>query len=209
MKIGEVKIEELFAATDWCLRNSFPDDYDARCLYSACAIHTILKSKSVKAIIVGGNVGAFTLSADGREALLEGFGGGDIAQPSHYWVEANGVILDPGVSYLPKRSRMSAVSMPMIAWIKNNALPNYLQYIEKIRYAEEAEYIFPDDIANRVAEFIRRCEKRYTSRTAKKKLPTWLLSNQKDLDKAARSGDRWARGAVRFQSMDSAPTIPV
>ncbi len=112
MKIGEVKIEELFAATDWCLRNSFPDDYDARCLYSACAIHTILKSKGVKAIIVGGNVGAFTLSADGREALLEGFGGGDVSQPSHYWVEANGVILDPGVSYLPKKSQMSAVSMP-------------------------------------------------------------------------------------------------
>ncbi|MCS2611148.1 hypothetical protein [Halomonas dongshanensis] len=209
MKIGEVKIEELFATTDWCLRNSFPDDYDARCLYSACAIQTILKSKRVKAIIVGGNVGAFTLSTDGREALLEGFGGGDITQPSHYWVEANGVILDPGVSYLPKRSRMSAVSMPMIAWTKNNALPKYIQYIEKVRYAEEAEYIFPSDIANRVAEFIARCEKRYTSRTAKKKLSTWLLTNQKDLDKAARSGDRWATGAIRFQSMGSVPTIPV
>lgn len=192
MKIGEVKIEELFAATDWCLRNSFPDDYDARCLYSACAIHTILKRKSVKTIIVGGNVGVFTLSADGREVLLEGFGGGDIAQPSHYWIEANGLILDLGVSYLPKRSHMSAVSMPMIAWMKNNPLPNYLQYIDKIRYAEEVEYIFPDDITNRVPEFIRRCEKRYASRTAKKKLPTWLLTNQKDLDKAARAFGRYS-----------------
>ena len=91
-----MRIEELFAVTDWCIKNRFPDDYDARCLYNACAIHAILMDWGVNASIVGGNVGVFTLSADGREASLEGFGGGDITQPSHYWVEADGVILDPG-----------------------------------------------------------------------------------------------------------------
>lgn len=208
MRIGDVKIEELFSVTDWCLKNSFPEDYDARCLYSACAIHTILASKRVAAVIVGGNVGAFTLSTDGREALLEGFGGNDMTQPSHYWIEANGIILDPNVSYLPRRSRIQAVSMPMIAWSKNAKLPNYLQYIEKIRYAEEVEFVLPDDIANRVQKFIECCQKRYSSKVAKKKLTTWLLSSSNDLNDAARSGDRWARGAIRFQSMNSAPTIP-
>lgn len=207
MRIGHVKIEELFAVTDWCIKNSFPDDYDARCLYNACAIHTVLMSEGVKAIIVGGNVGVFTLSTDGREALLEGFGGGDITQPSHYWVEADEIILDPGTSYLPKRSRMHAVLMPMVAWPKNNALPNYLQYKETIRYAEEVEYIFPDDITNRVSDFIERCQKRYASRAAKKKLSTWILSSPNGLNNAAKSGDRWAKGALRFLSMTSVPTI--
>lgn len=208
MRIGHVKIEELFAVTDWCIKNSFPDDYDARCLYNACAIHSILMSEGVKAIIVGGNVGVFTLSTDGREALLDGFGGGDITQPSHYWVEADGIILDPGTSYLPKRSRMHAVPMPMVAWSRNNALPNYLQYKETIRYAEEVEYIFPDDIANRVSDFIERCQKRYASKAAKKKLSNWILSSPNGLNNTAKSGDRWAKGALRFLSMASAPTIP-
>ncbi|HHQ6628430.1 TPA: hypothetical protein ACSTL5_005012 [Serratia fonticola] len=208
MRIGGVKIEDLFSATDWCVKNSFPEDYEARCLYSACAIHSILASKGVKAVIVGGNVGAFTLSDDGREALLEGFGGGDMAQPSHYWIEANGVILDPCVSYLSRRSRIRAVSMPMVAWSKNVALPNYLQYVEKIRYAVEVEFVFPDDIASRVQEFIECCQRRYSSKVAKKKLATWLLSNPNELNDAARSGDPWAKGAIRFQFMNSVPTIP-
>lgn len=208
MRIGHIKIEELFATTDWCIKNSFPDDYDARCLYSACAIYTILIREGIKAIIVGGNVRVFTLSVDGRKALLEGFGGGDITQPSHYWVEVNGIILDTGASYLPKRSRMRAVPMPMVAWQKNSALPNYLQYKEKIRYAEEVEYIFPDDIANRISTFIERCQKRYDSKVAKKKLSTWILDSPKGLNNAAKSGDKWAKGALRFQSMASVPTIP-
>ncbi|MFB1118469.1 hypothetical protein RF240_19390 [Dickeya dadantii] len=208
LRIGVIKVEDLFSVTDWCIKNSFPEDYDARCLYSACAIHSILASKGIKAIIVGGDVGALTLSSDGRDALLEGFGGGDTIQPSHYWVEANGVILDPCVSYLPRRSRIRAVSMPMIAWSKNAPLPNCLQYVEKNRYAEEVKLIFPDDIANRVKQFIDCCQKRYSSNVAKKKLDTWLLSNPNKLNDAARSGDLWAKGAIRFQSMNSVPIIP-
>lgn len=208
MQIGVVKIENLFSVTDWCIKNTFPQDYDVRCLYSACAIHSILVSKGIKAVIVGGNVGVFTLSADGRQALLEGFGGGDMTQPSHYWIEANGVILDPCVSYLPRRSQMRAVPMPMVAWSKNIALPNCIQYVEKIRYAEEVEFAFPDEIANRVQQFIECCLKRYASTVAKKKLVTWLLTNPSELNNAARSGDLWAKGAIRFQSMNSVPTIP-
>lgn len=209
LRIGHVKVQELFAVTDWCIKNRFPDDYDSRCLYNACAIHTILTDKGINAIIVGGNVGAFTLSTDNQEALLEGFGGGDINQPSHYWVEAEGIILDPGVSYLPKKSRIHAVPMPMVAWPKNTAFPHYLQYKETIRYAEDADYIFPDDIANRVSDFIEKCQKRYASKAAKKKLSTWILSSTDGVKTAAKSGDKWAKGALRFMSMDSTPTMPI
>lgn len=208
MRIGDVKVEDLFAAADWCIKSSFPEDYDARCIYSACAIHTILVSRGIEAVIVGGNIGVFTLSTDGRKALLEGFGGGDSAQPSHYWVEANEIILDPGVSYLPKRSKIKAVSMPMVAWSKSSELPKFLQYVEKVRYTKDAQYVFPEVIANRVSEFIDRCSKRYSSKVARKKLSTWLLSDPTELIAAAKSGDIWARGAIRFQSMDSVPTIP-
>lgn len=208
MKIGHVKVEDIFAAIDWCLKNTFPENYDARCLYNACAIHTLLKREGIKSVIVGGSAGAFTLSVDGREALLEGFGGGDATRPSHYWVEANGIILDPGTSYLPRRSRMHALQMPMVAWKKRGALPKYIQYVEKIRYAEGAEYIFPDEIAERVAVFIDCCEKRYASKVVNKKLSTWILSSSEKLNNAAKSGDRWAIGALRFQAMESAPKIP-
>ncbi len=208
MRIDGFKIEELFAATDWCVKNTFPENYDARCFYVACAVRAILKRNGIKATIVGGDIGAFTLSADGRKSVLQGFGGGvDKTKPSHFWVESNGVILDPCVSYLPKSSRIGAVSMPMIAWSKNNALPKYLQYVEKIRYPEDAEYVYPDDIASRIQDFIECCQKRYSSKEENKKLATWLLSNPNELNIAARSGDRWAKGAILFQSMNSVPTI--
>lgn len=103
---------------------------------------------------------------------------------------------------------MHAVPMPMVAWQKHNALPNYLQYKEIVRYAEEAEYVFPDDIAGRVSHFIEKCQKRYASRAAKKKLSTWILTSPSGLNNAARSGDRWSKGALRFLSMASVPTIP-
>lgn len=208
MIIGNVRVENLFASVDWCLKNTFPEDYDTRCLYIACAIHTLLKHEGTKSVMVGGNAGAFTLSLDGREALLEGFGGGDATQPSHYWVEANGIILDPGTSYLPRRSRMQAVQMPMVAWQKTGALPKYIQYVEKIRYSEDVEYVFPNEFSGRVADFITRCQKRYASKIVKKKLSTWILSSSEKLNSAAKSGDRWAVGAIRFQSLESAPKIP-
>ncbi|MEZ8238596.1 MULTISPECIES: hypothetical protein [Vibrio] len=208
MRVGSVNIVDLFASTDWCLRKSFPNDYDIRCLYSACAIHTILLNAGVKSSIVGGNVGVFTMSIDGRDARLEGFRGFTSEQPSHFWVETQGYILDPNTTYLPKGSRMDAVEMPMIVWDKSEVLPKYLQYEETIRYMEDAQYCLPDDIANRIKTFIEDCSKRYFSRAAKKKLPTWILTSKHGLNDAARSGDRWAKGALRFESLSSVPSIP-
>ena len=207
MRIDHVKVEELFATTDWCLKNSFPNDYDSRCLYTACAIYSILKREGVKAIIVGGDVGAFTMSSDGRQASLEGFGGSTENQLSHYWVEANGILLDPNISYLPKGSRIKRVPMPMVAWRQSKVLPNYLQYKEKIRYDENVKFAFPDEIAIRVSTFIELCKKRYASKVAKKKLSTWILSSSKGLNREGESGNKWATGAIRFQSMSSGPTL--
>ncbi|MBU2708725.1 hypothetical protein KCM76_22220 [Zooshikella marina] len=209
MRIENLKVEDLFATIDWCIKKYFPDNYDARCLYSACAIHTILVSCGVKAQIVGGNVGIFTVSIDGREALLQGFGGSDATQPSHYWVETSELILDPGAAYLPKSSQIKVVPMPMVAWRKTNPLPSYLQYQDKIRYAVDAEYMFAEDIATRISDFIELCKKRYTSRAAKKKLVTWLLTSPDSLNNAAKLGNKWAKCALHFQSMKSVPTIPV
>ncbi|WP_373226265.1 hypothetical protein [Enterobacter cloacae complex sp. ESBL7] len=204
MRIGSLKIEEVFAIIDWCMKKSFPDDYDARCLYSACAIHSIFVNQGIKSSIIGGNLGALTLSIDGNKALIEGFGGGDETHPSHYWVEANGIIFDINVSYLPKRSRLQAVAMPMVAWSKNIPLPNCLHYVEKIRYSEDVKIRFPDEIAIRMQDFIDLCKKRYYSNVANKRLGTWLLSNPTGLNNAARTGDKWARGAIRFQEINSA-----
>lgn len=205
MRIGGLKIEEVFSIIDWCIKKYFPDDYDVKCLYSACAIYSIFASQGIKSSIIGGNVGALTLSTDGNKALIEGFGGGNETNPSHYWVEANGVIFDINVSYLPKRSRLQAAAMPMVAWSKNIPLPNCLKYVEKIRYSEDVEFCFQSEISIRMQDFIDLCKKRHSSKVASKRLGTWLLSNPTDLNNAARTGDKWARGAIRFQKMNSTP----
>lgn len=207
MRIGIIKIEDLFHTIDWCLKKNFPTDYDARCLYTACAIYTILKEAGVKSVIVGGDVGAFTLSNDGQEASLEGFGGSNQDQPSHFWVEANGILLDPNVSYLPKRSRIQRAPMPMIAWQYAYALPKGLQYKDVIRYDENAEFLFPDEFSTRITTFIEQCRNRYKSTAAKKKLSTWILSSPESLINKSRSGDKWSIGISRFQLMSSTPTI--
>jgi len=207
LRLGRVKIDDLFATIDWCLRKTFPTDYDSRCLYTACAIYSILKKEGVSSIIVGGNVAAFTMSIDGLQASIEGFAGSNSDQPSHYWVEANGLLLDPSVSYLPKSSKVQRVPMPMIAWERENVLPKSLQYRDQIRYDENVEFSFPDDIAARISSFVDLCQKRYSSKAAKKKLSGFILSSPENLHHYAISGNKWAMGAMRFQSMSSVPTI--
>lgn len=207
MRIGRVKVEDLYATIDKCLRQNFPTDYDSRCLYSACAIHSVLKSEGISSVIVGGDAVVFTVSIDGSQASVEGFAGSKQGQPSHYWVETNDVLLDPNVSYLQKSSRIKRVPMPMIAWERKNVLPKSLQYKDRVRYHENAEFRFPEDIAERMESFIDMCKKRYTSKAAKKKLYGFILSSPESLKQHASSDNKWAIGAMRFQTMTSVPTI--
>jgi hypothetical protein len=150
LRIGRVKVEDLYATIDKCLRQNFPTDYDSRCLYTACAIHSVLKSEGMSSVTVGGDAVVFTVSIDGSQASVEGFTGSKQGQPSHYWVETNDVLLDPNVSYLQKNSRIKRVPMPMIAWERKNVLPKSLQYKDRVRYHENAEFRFPEDIAERM-----------------------------------------------------------
>lgn len=207
MRFGRVKIEELYSTIDWCLRKKFPTDYDSRCLYTACAIYSILKSEGIRAVIVGGDVGALAISIDGSHASLEGFAGSLKGQPSHYWVEANGVLLDPNVSYLPKNSKIQRIPMPMVAWNQRKAMPKSLQYVDQIRYDEDVEFRFPDDIAERITTFINMCKKRYASKATKKKLSGFVISSPESIQQHAASGNKWALGSIRFQSMSNTPTI--
>ncbi|EKB22398.1 hypothetical protein HMPREF1170_02660 [Aeromonas veronii AMC35] len=207
MRVGKVKISKLFSVIDWCLKSSFPTDYDARCLYTACAIYSILKDEGIKSVIVGGNVGAFMLSNDGCQASLEGFRDSNQEQPSHYWVEVNGIILDPNISYLPKNSRIQRCPMPMIAWDCKNKLPKGLQYKDTVRYNEDVQFIFPDEFSERIFNFIEKCKKRYKSNVSKNKLSTWIAYSPESLFNEAKVGDKWAVGLLRFQSMKLTPTI--
>lgn len=205
MNIDNIKIDELFSTIDWCLKNSFPTDYDARCLYTACAIYSILKDVGVKSVIVGGDVRVFTLSSDGREASLEGFCGSSQDQPSHYWVEADGILLDPIISYLPKSSRIQRCPMPMIAWNCKNKLPKGLQYKETVRYNEDVQFIFPDEFCDKIFNFIEECKKKYKFNISKSKLSTWIASSPESLFNEAKVGDKWAIGLLRFQSLIPTP----
>ncbi|WP_150141402.1 hypothetical protein [Candidatus Enterovibrio escicola] len=207
MRLGKIKIDDLFASVDWCLKKTFPSDYDERCLYTACAIYTILKEEGIRSTIIGGNVGAFTMSTDGCQASVEGFAGSSNDQPSHYWVEVNDTLLDPNISYLPKSSKIPRVPMPMVAWKNKSTLPISLQYSAHIRYDEDAIFSFPNEISLRINSFIALCHKRYLSKAAKKKLQSVVIESQSDLENLAKAGNKWALGALRFESMSPQPVV--
>ncbi|MDN3683219.1 hypothetical protein QWZ04_23205 [Vibrio tapetis subsp. quintayensis] len=147
------------------------------------------------------------MSTDGRQASVAGFAGSNNGQPSHYWVEVNSVLLDPNVSYLPKSLKPPKVPMPMIAWENKSILPIGLQYRAKIRYDEEAVFVFPDEISSRIDNFVTLCHKRYLSKATKKKIPSVILSSQCELEALARAGNKWALGALHFQSMSPQPIV--
>ncbi|WP_338456655.1 hypothetical protein [uncultured Alteromonas sp.] len=207
MRIGRVKVEDLYATIDWCLRKDFPLDFDSRCLYTACAIHSVLKNEGIPSIIVGGDAVAFTVSVDGSQASVEGFASAKQGEPSHYWVETSDLLLDPNVSYLPERSRIKRVPMPMVAWERKQPLPQSLQYREQIRHDENVEFRFTEDIAARMDSFVNICIKRFKSKVGKKRLSGFIISSPESIKQHASNGNKWALSALRFQKMQSVPTI--
>lgn len=191
-------LEKILGVVDRCLRMTFPDDYEARCMYGACAVQALIEDAGGQAILAGGNMLAFTISGNGDPPVAQGFGGGDAATPSHFWVESDKRLIDLGPHYLPKRSNYPVLPMPMVAWDNVKTLPNFLYYQSLTAHASDVRIVFPPDIADRMEKFLAKCRHRYAALT-KTKLRTWLLTGEMSLHAAIKRRDRWAMGAQRFE----------
>lgn len=131
--------ERILAVVDAALRATFPDDFDARCMYAAFGVRDMLREAGQPAEILAGDFLCFSVSKDGQEALMEGFGAHATTPPSHFWVEAAGRRLDLGPSYLPRRSRLDAAAIPPLNWGLSEPLPVYLRYRERQRWHPDVE----------------------------------------------------------------------
>lgn len=128
---------------------------------------------------------------------LQGFGTRSGGMPSHYWVEAQGMLLDLGPTYLPYESSFPASPLPALRWPATTKLPDFVAYRERVRYAEGVEIDTPE-FFQKNAEFVARCREVARAQTDPISLGTWELTDMQSLRQAAGKGDSWARAALEF-----------
>jgi hypothetical protein len=190
-------IARVFAAVDRSLRKEFLLDYDRRCMYAAFGTCALLQNAGIEANIVGGDFVAFVVSTSGQRAGFQGFGSGE-NEPSHFWVEAENIIVDIGPHYLPKGSSFPAAPLPLISWPDTSSLPKFLRYRPSIRYHSSAQLLSTPMIIDRVQSFVVHCQDRFGRQIGQPKLPHWILAGPESMEVAARGGDFWAQNAMRF-----------
>ena len=205
MKQGSDAVGRIRAVVDYALRESFPANYWKRCTYAAFGLNQLLTQRGIACEFVSGEVLCFTLSPDGNRAQLEGYGNAVGGTPSHYWIEADGALLDLGVHYLPKEARRPIVAMPVVRWAKREPLPRYLRYREMGR----APAMRPDSsIVGRVEDFLGRCEIVDRDLGDGLTAPAWALTGPDTLRAATQRSDTWARGAARFETWVDPRKLP-
>lgn len=201
-------ISHCLAVVDKALREIFPSDFDQRCLYAVSGLQLLLKEAGFTPEIVGGDFLCFVLSVDNRQGTLQGFGNPDATQVSHYWIEANGSLIDLGPSYLPKGSRFPALPIPVARWPLDTALPAYLRYREHIRFAPDVVLQSDLEIQIRMENFLNRCREINLASSNQRIRNGWELKGPLSLLAAARNGDRWARGTTIFTQRVKVKDLP-
>lgn len=200
--ISRLMLERVLCVVDRSLRKEFPDDFHKRCLYAAFGVHALLRDRGYSPNIVGGDFSAFVVSRDGMQASMQGYSSrGASSEPSHYWTELDGSIIDLGPSYLPYESRYPALSMPVACWEMSHRLPKALQYHPEVWHGVEAELDPASPAAIRKEKFVEQCRQRDKSPMVNPKLNSWLLRSMVSIEDSAKRGDRWAAGAIRFEQM--------
>jgi hypothetical protein len=189
------------------LRKEFPEDFYKRCYYAAFAMRALLLDGGVEAEIVGGDFVAFIVSRDGSRAGMQGFGFG-AEQCSHFWVEAEGRLLDVGPYLLPEDASYPVSGMPLVAWDLTTPFPAFLRYRRVQRCPANALMSAVPGQNARCDRFIAACRSRAANHIAGSKPLAWLLTDPRATVSAARSRDSWATGAIRFARMSTISDLP-
>lgn len=198
--------DRALATVDAALRQFFPEDFDARCMYAAFGVRDLLRAAGQPAEIVYGDFLCFMTSQDGRDALFTGFGTADGDRPSHFWVEAAGYRLDLGPYYLVRQARFRAAPIPPLCWKLAAPLPIYLRYRVLQRCDPDVELPPGDPLVERVAGFRAKCLE--VSADAPAAPWPWALTNPGAVTQAARAGDVWASGALHVLKQAHLQRLP-
>jgi hypothetical protein len=166
-------------------------------MYASFGLSALLKDEGISARIIGGDFICAVVAKDGSQMSLQGFGSQSGGMPSHYWVEAQGMLLDLGPMYLPCESSFPASPLPVLCWPATSKMPDFVAYRERVRYADGVEITNPE-FFQKNAEFISHCRENWRAHTGPISLGTWQLKDFQSLHQAATRGDSWARAAIVF-----------
>ena len=190
-------ISKAFAITDHSLREFFPADFYKRCMYATFGMAALLRDEGACAQVIGGDFLCAVVSDDGMRLSLQGFGTTGAGEPSHFWVHAQGTILDLGPMYLPYESPYSAPPPPLLRWPLAVPLPSFIAYRERVRYADNVE-IANSEFRQRSADFVQLCRATSRLKSDEMRPQAWQLRDYQSLRYAAQKGDPWARAATEF-----------
>jgi hypothetical protein len=166
-------------------------------MYASFGVSALLNDAGMSTQIIGGDFICAVVAKDGSRMTLQGFGGKPGGMPSHYWVEAQGTLLDLGPMYLPCESSFPAAPLPVLRWPAMSQLPDFVAYRERVRYAGEAQIANPE-FRQRNAEFVSYCREVGRAHSGSISLGTWQLRDFQSLHQAATAGDSWARAVMVF-----------
>jgi hypothetical protein len=166
-------------------------------MYGSFGLSALLRDEGISTQIIGGDFICAVVAKDGSRMTLQGFAGQPGGMPSHYWVEAQGLLLDLGPMYLPCESSFPASPLPALRWPTTSKLPDFVAYRERVRYDGGVAIANPE-LRQRNAEFISHCRKVGRTHTEQIALGTWQLRDFQSLHRAATEGDSWARAATLF-----------
>ena len=205
--LSDRQIIRLLSVVVRSLRNEFPGDFYKRCCYAAFGMRALLSDVGVEAEVIGGDFVAFIVARDGGRAGMQGFGFGK-EQCSHFWVVADGRLLDVGPHLLPNDSSYPVSPMPLVAWDTTAPFPAYLRYRPLQRFQAEAAMSAVPEQNARCVRFIAACRSRAASQVAGSKSLSWLVTGTGATEAAARGRDSWAIGALRFAGMTRPSELP-
>lgn len=206
MTLGLPAIERIMTTVAECLREMFPEDFYKRCAYTASGKLSLLREAGAEGSLVGGDFAAFIVATAGNKAGLQGFGFGT-NQCSHFWVEAEGRLIDVAPHFLPADASYPIVPMPGVAWDMARARPQALRYREVQRFPGSAGFSADPAIQKRGHDFVQLCRERFSQQSVAR-FPTWIVTGPASLEIAANKGNAWALGAKRFETLAQASNLP-
>lgn len=201
------QLERILTVVERTLRKTFPYDCQKRCAYSAFGIRSLLQDAGVEATLIGGDFAAFVMSLKGEKAGVQGFGFGE-DQCSHFWVEADGRLIDIAPHFLPRESSYPVVPMPAIAWDLSEPLPAYLRYRVIERFPASAMMSSDATINARCDAFVSACQERLQGQVGPINFPTWVVTGPASVAKMVNRRDLWALGARRFEGLADLQDLP-
>lgn len=166
-------------------------------MYASFGLSALLNDAGMATQIIGGDFLCAVVSQDGSRMTLQGFGSQHSELPSHYWIEAQGTLIDLGPTFLPIRSSYPSAPLPVIRWPLISKLPNFITYRETKRYTEGVKISDPI-FFRKNCEFVAHCRKLNRDTKTNVDLGAWQLTDWPSLQQAANAGDFWARAMFVF-----------